>query len=81
MLQLTTFRATHKKTMTPDQATSVDLALRHARVRENAQALATFGGMSTTSYVLWSSLPPTWSATAGAVAFGVRGFVFGTQAI
>ncbi|RWA76353.1 MAG: LysM peptidoglycan-binding domain-containing protein [Mesorhizobium sp.] len=81
VLQLTTFRATHKKTMTPDQATSVDLALRHARVRENAQALATFGGMSTTSYVLWSSLPPTWSATAGAVAFGVRGFVFGTQAI
>ncbi|TIT83573.1 MAG: hypothetical protein E5W56_01820, partial [Mesorhizobium sp.] len=81
VLQLTTFRATHKKTMTPDQATSVDLALRHARMRENAQALATFGGMSTTSYVLWSSLPPTWSATAGAVAFGVRGFVFGTQAI
>ncbi|TIV72775.1 MAG: SH3 domain-containing protein [Mesorhizobium sp.] len=81
VLQLTTFRATHKKTMTPDQAASVDLALRHARMRENAQALATFGGMSTTSYVLWSSLPPTWSATAGAVAFGVRGFVFGTQAI
>ncbi|MDG4884028.1 LysM peptidoglycan-binding domain-containing protein [Mesorhizobium sp. WSM4884] len=81
VLQLTTFRATHKKAMTPDQATSVDLALRHARMRENAQALATFGGMSTTSYVLWSSLPPTWTATAGAVAFGVRGFVFGTQAI
>ncbi|AZO71151.1 LysM peptidoglycan-binding domain-containing protein [Mesorhizobium sp. M1D.F.Ca.ET.043.01.1.1] len=81
VLQVTTFRATHKKTMTPDQAASVDLALRHARMRENAQALATFGGMSTTSYVLWSSLPPTWSATAGAVAFGVRGFVFGTQAI
>ncbi|MGX9147819.1 LysM peptidoglycan-binding domain-containing protein [Mesorhizobium sp. 128a] len=81
VLQLTTFRATHKKAMTPDQATSVDLALSHARMRENAQALATFGGMSTTSYMLWSSLPPTWSATAGAVAFGVRGVVFGTQAI
>ncbi|BCG93167.1 LysM peptidoglycan-binding domain-containing protein [Mesorhizobium sp. 131-2-1] len=81
VLQLTTYRATHKKAMSPDQATSVDLALSHARMRENAQALATFGGMSTTSYVLWSSLPPTWSATAGAVAFGVRGFVFGTQAI
>ncbi|RUU12705.1 hypothetical protein EOD23_06660, partial [Mesorhizobium sp. USDA-HM6] len=81
VLQLTTFRATHKKAMTPDQATSVDLALSHARMRENAQALAIFGGMSTTSYVLWSSLPPTWTATAGAVAFGVRGFVFGAQAL
>ncbi|TSE02890.1 LysM peptidoglycan-binding domain-containing protein [Mesorhizobium intechi] len=81
VLHLTTFRATHKKTMTPDQAASVDLALSHARKRENAQALATFGGMSTTSYVLWSSLPPTWTATAGAVAFGVRGLVFGAQAI
>ncbi|MDX8502199.1 LysM peptidoglycan-binding domain-containing protein [Mesorhizobium sp. VK4C] len=81
VLQLTTFRATHKKAMTPDQAASVDLALSHARMRENAQALATFGGMSTTSYVLWSSLPPTWTATAGAVAFGVRGFVFGAQAV
>ncbi|WFP65767.1 MULTISPECIES: LysM peptidoglycan-binding domain-containing protein [unclassified Mesorhizobium] len=81
VLQLTTFRATHKKAMMPDQAASVDLALSHARMRENAQALATFGGMSTTSYVLWSSLPPTWTATAGAVAFGVRGFVFGAQAV
>ncbi|PBC20780.1 MULTISPECIES: LysM peptidoglycan-binding domain-containing protein [unclassified Mesorhizobium] len=81
VLQVTTFRATHKKALTPDQAAGVDLALSHTRMRENAQALATFGGMSTTSYVLWSSLPPTWTATAGAVAFGVRGFVFGTQAI
>ncbi|RWB21021.1 MAG: LysM peptidoglycan-binding domain-containing protein [Mesorhizobium sp.] len=81
VLQLTTFRVTHKKAMTPDQAASVDLALSHARMRENAQALATFGGMSTTSYMLWTSLPPTWTATAGAVAFGVRGLVFGTQAI
>ncbi|TIS57101.1 MAG: LysM peptidoglycan-binding domain-containing protein [Mesorhizobium sp.] len=81
VVQLTTYRATHKKAMTPDQATSVDLALSHARMRENAQALATFGGMSTTSYMLWSSLPPTWTATAGAVAFGVRGVVFGTQAL
>ncbi|RVC64685.1 LysM peptidoglycan-binding domain-containing protein [Mesorhizobium sp. M4B.F.Ca.ET.088.02.2.1] len=81
VLQVTTFRATHSKAMTPDQAASVDLALSHARMRENAQALATFGGMSTTSYALWSSLPPTWSATAAAVAFGVRGFVFGSQAI
>ena len=55
--------------MTPDQATSVNLALSHARMRENAQALATFGGMSTTSYMLWSSLPPTWTATAGAGVF------------
>ncbi|GLR39547.1 hypothetical protein GCM10007880_00630 [Mesorhizobium amorphae] len=81
VLQVTTFRATHKNAMTPDQAAAVDQALSHARMRENAQALATFGGMSTTSYALWSSLPPTWTATAGAVAFGVRGFVFGTQAI
>ncbi|MFD2055573.1 SH3 domain-containing protein [Mesorhizobium calcicola] len=81
VLQLTTYRATHKKAMTPDQATSVDLALSHARMRENAQALATFGGMSTTSYMLWSSLPPTWTATAGGVAFGVRGLVFGAQAV
>ncbi|MER9967725.1 LysM peptidoglycan-binding domain-containing protein [Mesorhizobium sp. M0060] len=81
VLQLTTYRATHKKAMTPDQATSVDLALSHARMRENAQALATFGGMSTTSYMLWSSLPPTWTATAGSVAFGVRGIIFGAQAL
>ncbi|MER8402078.1 LysM peptidoglycan-binding domain-containing protein [Mesorhizobium sp. M1348] len=81
VLQLTTYRATHKKAMTPDQATSVDLALSHARMRENAQALATFGGMSTTSYMLWSSLPPTWTATAAAVAFGARGVVFGAQAL
>ncbi|RWE87941.1 LysM peptidoglycan-binding domain-containing protein [Mesorhizobium sp.] len=81
VLQLTTYRATHKKAMTPDQATSVDLALSHARTRENTQALATFGGMSTTSVMLWSSLPPTWTATAGAVAFGVRGVVFGAQAL
>ncbi|MER9240485.1 LysM peptidoglycan-binding domain-containing protein [Mesorhizobium sp. M0633] len=81
VLQLTTYRATHKKAMTPDQATSVDLALSYARMRENAQALATFGGMSTTSYMLWSSLPPTWTATAGSVAFGVRGMVFGAQAL
>ncbi|RUW74911.1 MULTISPECIES: LysM peptidoglycan-binding domain-containing protein [unclassified Mesorhizobium] len=81
VLQLTNYRATHSKALTPDQAASVDLALSHARMRENAQALATFGGMSTTSYALWSSLPPTWSATAAAVAFGVRGFVFGSQAI
>ncbi|MER9669519.1 LysM peptidoglycan-binding domain-containing protein [Mesorhizobium sp. M0203] len=81
VLQITTYRATHKKAMTPDQGTSVDLALSHARMRENAQALATFGGMSTTSYMLWSSLPPTWTATAGSVAFGVRGMVFGAQAL
>ncbi|MER9231646.1 LysM peptidoglycan-binding domain-containing protein [Mesorhizobium sp. M0622] len=81
VLQITTYRATHKKAMTPDQATSVDLALSHARMRENAQALATFGGMSTTSYMLWNSLPPTWTATAGSVAFGVRGIVFGAQAL
>ncbi|MER9947864.1 LysM peptidoglycan-binding domain-containing protein [Mesorhizobium sp. M0047] len=81
VLQLTTYRATHKKAMTPDQATRVDLALSHARMRENAQALATFGGMSTTSYTLWTSLPPTWTATASGVAFGVRGFVFGAQAL
>ncbi|TIN30184.1 MAG: hypothetical protein E5Y31_08790 [Mesorhizobium sp.] len=81
VLQLTTYRATHKKAMTPVQATSVDLALTHARMRENAQALATFGGMSTTSYMLWSSLPPTWTATAGAVALGVRGTIFGAQAL
>ena len=81
VLQLTTFRATHKKAMTPDQKVAVNEALSHARMRENAQAIATFGSMSGTSYALWSALPPHWSATASAVAFGVRGAVFGTQAL
>jgi hypothetical protein len=81
VLQLTTFRATHKKSMTPDQRTLVEGALVYSRTKEYQAALDTFGTMAGTSYMLWSSLPPTWTATAGAVAFGVRGAVFGAQAI
>lgn len=81
VLQLTTFRATHRKSMTPDQRVLVDGALAYARTREYQAALDTFGAMAGTSYTLWSTLPPTWSATAGAVSFGVRGLVFGAQAI
>ncbi|CAH2395522.1 LysM peptidoglycan-binding domain-containing protein [Mesorhizobium escarrei] len=81
VLQLTTFRATHKKSMTPDQRTLVEGALVYSRTKEYQAALDTFGTMAGTSYMLWSSLPPTWTATAGAVAFGVRGVVFGAQAL
>ncbi|RWM80980.1 MAG: LysM peptidoglycan-binding domain-containing protein [Mesorhizobium sp.] len=81
VLQLTTFRATHKKAMTPDQRTLVEGALVYSRTNEYQAALDTFGTMAGTSYMLWSSLPPTWTATAGAVAFGVRGVVFGAQAL
>ncbi|PAQ10922.1 LysM peptidoglycan-binding domain-containing protein [Mesorhizobium temperatum] len=81
VLQLTTFRATHKNSMTPDQRTLVEGALVYSRTKEYQAALDTFGTMAGTSYMLWSSLPPTWTATAGAVAFGVRGVVFGAQAL
>ncbi|RWN03035.1 MAG: LysM peptidoglycan-binding domain-containing protein [Mesorhizobium sp.] len=81
VLQLTTYRATHKKAMTPDQRTLVEGALVYSRINEYQAALDTFGTMAGTSYMLWSSLPPTWTATAGAVAFGVRGVVFGAQAL
>ncbi|TIP86622.1 MAG: SH3 domain-containing protein, partial [Mesorhizobium sp.] len=81
VLQLTTFRATHKNSMTPDQRTLVEGALVYSRTNEYQAALDTFGTMAGTSYMLWSSLPPTWTATAGAVAFGVRGVVFGAQAL
>ncbi len=81
VLQLTTFRATHKKSMTPEQRVLVDSALAYSRTKEYKTALETFGAMASTSYTLWSTLPPTWTATAGAVSFGVRGLVFGTQAI
>lgn len=81
VLQLTTFRATHKKSMTADQRVLVDGALAYSRTKEYQAALDTFGAMASTSYMLWSTLPPTWTATAGAVSFGVRGLVFGAQAI
>ncbi|WP_152979788.1 LysM peptidoglycan-binding domain-containing protein [Mesorhizobium sp. 1M-11] len=81
VLQLTTFRATHKKSMTADQRVLVDGALAYARTKEYQAALDTFGAMASTSYTLWSTLPPTWTATAGAVSFGVRGLVFGAQAV
>ncbi|MCF6099583.1 LysM peptidoglycan-binding domain-containing protein [Mesorhizobium muleiense] len=81
VLQLTIFRATHKNSMTPDQRTLVEGALVYSRTNEYQAALDTFGTMAGTSYMLWSSLPPTWTATAGAVAFGVRGVVFGAQAL
>ncbi|WP_204316165.1 hypothetical protein, partial [Serratia marcescens] len=69
------------KSMTPEQRVLVDSALAYSRTKEYKTALETFGAMASTSYTLWSTLPPTWTATAGAVSFGVRGLVFGTQAI
>lgn len=80
-LQMTTFRATHKKTMTPVQAAAVDEVLGHARWKENRELLATFGGMTTAAITLRETLPPHISATAAGVAFGVRGLVFSAQAI
>lgn len=79
VLQLTTYRATHKKVMTPDQTGAVDQALTLARLNENAQLVATFGSMAGSSYTVWQILPPHWAATAAGVAFGVRGVVFSAQ--
>lgn len=81
VLHMTTFRATHKKTMTPVQAAAVDEVLGHARWKENSQLVATFGGMAGTAYGIQQALPPQWAATASGVAFGVRGLVFSAQAI
>lgn len=81
VLHMTTFRATHKKTMTPVQAAAVDEVLGHARLKENSQLLATFGGMAGTAYGIQQALPPQWAATASGVAFGVRGLVFSAQAV
>ncbi|MCF6118253.1 LysM peptidoglycan-binding domain-containing protein [Mesorhizobium muleiense] len=79
VLQLTTYRATHKKVMTPDEAAAVDQALTLARLKENAQLVATFGSMAASSNAVWQILPPHWAATAAGVAFGVRGGVFIAQ--
>ncbi|RWO63318.1 LysM peptidoglycan-binding domain-containing protein [Mesorhizobium sp.] len=79
VLQMTTYRATHKKIMTPDQTDAVDQALSHARFKENAQLVATFGPMAGSSYAVWQILPPHWAATAAGIAFGVRGVVFSAQ--
>jgi LysM repeat protein len=81
VLQLTTFKAAYKKTMTPDQRTLVEGALVSARAKEYQVALDTFGTMAGSSYMLWSSLPPHWTATAGGVAFALRGAVFSVQSI
>ncbi|TIQ18524.1 MAG: LysM peptidoglycan-binding domain-containing protein [Mesorhizobium sp.] len=81
VLQLTTYRATHKKAMTPDQTAAVDQALTYARLKENAQLVATFGPMAGSSYTVWQILPPHWAATAAGVAFGVRGIVFSAQSV
>jgi hypothetical protein len=81
VLQLTTFRTTYKKTMTPLQRTLVEGALVYSRTRENQMALDTFGTMAGTSYMLWSSLPPHWTATAGGVMFALRGVVFSAQSM
>ncbi|SJM31813.1 LysM peptidoglycan-binding domain-containing protein [Mesorhizobium delmotii] len=81
VLQMTTYRATHKKAMTPDQTAAVDQALSHARFNENAQLIATFGPMAGSSYTVWQILPPHWAATAAGVAFGVRGVVFTAQSV
>ncbi|RWM99687.1 MAG: LysM peptidoglycan-binding domain-containing protein [Mesorhizobium sp.] len=79
VLQMNTYRATHKKVMTPDQTAAVDQALSHARFKENAQLVATFGPMAGSSYAVWQILPPHWAATAAGVALGVRGIVFSAQ--
>jgi hypothetical protein len=79
--QLSTFKTAHRKTMTPEQRTLVDGALAFSRVKEHQAALGTFGTMATSSYMLWSSLPPHWTATASGVAFAWRGAVFSVQSI
>ncbi|MBS3647183.1 hypothetical protein KEU06_00900 [Pseudaminobacter sp. 19-2017] len=79
--QLTAFKAAYGRTMTPDQRNLVDGALVYSRVKEHQAALETFGTMATSSYVLWSSLPPHWTATASGVAFALRGVVFSAQSI
>jgi len=81
VVQLTTYRVTHKATMTPDQGAAVDAALTHARIKENTQLVATFGPMAGSSYTIWQMLPPHWAATAAGIAFGVRGVVFSAQSV
>lgn len=79
--QLSTFKTAYRKTMTPEQRTLVDGALVYSRFKEHQAALETFGTMATSSYMLWSSLPPHWTATASGVAFAWRGAVFSVQSI
>jgi hypothetical protein len=79
--QLSTFKTAHRKTMAPEQRTLVDGALVYSRFKEHQAALETFGTMATSSYMLWSSLPPHWTATASGVAFAWRGAVFSVQSI
>ena len=81
VLQLTTFKTAYRKTMTPSQRNLVEGALVYSRVREHQMALDTFGTMAGTSYMLWSSLPPHWTATAGGVMFALRGVVFSAQSV
>ncbi|WP_394891645.1 enterotoxin A family protein [Mesorhizobium sp. AaZ16] len=79
--QLSTFKTAYRKTMTPEQRAFVDGALVYSRFKEHQAALETFGTMATSSYMLWSSLPPHWTATASGVAFAWRGAVFSVQSI
>lgn len=81
VVQLTTYRATHKNAMTPDQAAAVDAALAHARIVENTQMLATFGPMAGATYTVWQMLPPQMATTASGIAFTIRGVVFTTQSL
>lgn len=81
VLQLTTYRATHKKAMMPDQAAAVGAALAHARMVENAKLVATFGPMAGSTFTVWQMLPPQMATTAAGIAFTIRGVVFTTQSL
>ncbi|CAM5627158.1 hypothetical protein MAUB1S_10701 [Mycolicibacterium aubagnense] len=81
VVQLTTYRATHRGAMTPEQASAVDAALTHARIVENTQLVATFGPMAGSTYTVWQMLPPHMATTASGIAFTIRGVVFTTQSL
>ncbi|PLP57388.1 hypothetical protein CYK37_19835 [Mesorhizobium loti] len=81
VVQLTTYRTTHKSAMTPDQAAAVNAALTHARIVENTQLVATFGPMAGSTYTVWQMLPPHMATTASGIAFTIRGVVFTTQSL
>ncbi|TIO33268.1 DUF4781 domain-containing protein [Mesorhizobium sp.] len=79
LLQLTTFRATHKKQLTAEQAAELKQLIKTARKQELKQVLLTFGVMAGVSTAMWTTLPRGWALTIGGVAFSVRGTVFTLQ--
>ncbi|RWI54748.1 MAG: LysM peptidoglycan-binding domain-containing protein [Mesorhizobium sp.] len=78
------FRATHRRNVTPEQRAAIAEALSSARKSELKQSVTTFALMGTASAGLWwglGALSAPWAVTIAGVAFGIRGGVFGLQAL